>query len=122
MTRSWRPRRLGDEAGKGVSEVDDRPQRRFAQHDQDVGLGQDGADTAGELGKQPAGVDHDIGVEPGEGLGDRRPRVLVGGGLSHTGESEQNRKATGELVHVVPHGLGGERRAGPRRTERRGRR
>ena len=79
---------LGDEAGQGVSEMDDRLQRRFAQEQQGVGLIENVANAAGELRKQPAGIDDDIGVESGEDLCDRRLRLLVGDGLMDTGEAE----------------------------------
>src|ERR1035437_3947002 len=58
--------------------------------------------------KQPADVDDDIGVEPGQGLGDHRPRLLVGDSLVNTGEAEQNREAAGKLMDVIPHGTRGQ--------------
>ena len=118
MTRSWRPRISATRPG--------RASRRWtiASSDESHSTTRASAwastspNAAGEVGKQPAGVDHDIGVEGAERIGDGRPGLLVGDGLAHAGETEQDRKATGELFDVVPDGLGGE--GAPGRGEQRG--
>ena len=71
---------LGHQAGKGGSEMDDPLERRIAQDDQGVAVCEHVADAAGEVGKEPAGVDDHVGVEGAERLRDGGPRLLVGHG------------------------------------------
>ena len=101
--------------------MDDPLERRIAQDDQDIAVCEHVADAAGEVRKQPAGVDDHVGVEGAQRLRDGGPRLLVGHGALHAGEAEEHGKAAGEMVDVVPDALGGERRAEPRRTARRAR-
>ena len=76
------------------------------------------AGAAGEVRQEPAGVDHHVGVETPQRCGHHRPGLLIGGGPLDAREAEEHGQTTGEMVDVVPDGIGGERAPG-RGEERR---
>ena len=109
---------LAHQAGQGGSEMDDPLERRMAQDDQDVAVCEHVADAAGEVREEPAGVDDHVGVEGAERLHDGGPGLLVGHRAGDAREAEEDGKAAGETLDVVPHGVGVERPPG--RGEQRG--
>ena len=96
--------------------MDDPFERRMAQDHQSVAVGEHVADAAGAVRQEPAGVDDHVGVEGAERLRDGGPGLLVGHRAGDAREAEEDGEATGETLDVVPHGVGVERLAGPRRT------
>ena len=53
-------------------------------------------------------VDHHIRIEGTERIGDDRPSLLIGDGLVHASQTEQDRETPGKVVDVVPDVLGGK--------------
>ncbi len=95
---------LGHQAGKGGSEMDDPLERRIAQDDQDIAVCEHVADAAGEVRKEPAGVDDHVGVEGAQRLRDGGPGLLVGHGALRRWRGRRARE-----------GRRGDGRRGPRR-------
>ena len=60
--------------------MDDPLERRIAEDDQGVGVFEHVANATSEVGKEPAGVDHHIGVEGAQRFRDGGPGLLVGHG------------------------------------------
>ena len=97
--------------------MDDGLERRLAQDHQGISTGQHLPHSAAEVGEQSAHVDHDIGVEGAERIGDDRPGLLVGDGLVHAAQTEEHRETPGEVVDVVPDVLGGRVRRAAAKSE-----
>ncbi len=103
---------FGHEGRQGGSEVDDPFERRIAHDEEDVALLKQLAGAAGKVRQEPAGVDHHVGVETPQRCGHHRPGLLIGGGTLDAREAEEYGQTTGEMVDVVPDGIGGERAPG----------
>ena len=123
-TRRLRPRNSAVRLGQRLPQVDDGLERRWTEDHQGISTGQHLPHSASEVGEQSTHIDHHIGVEGAEHIGDDRPGLLVGDRLMHAAQTEEHREAPGEVVDVVPDILraGGcaERRRRARRDLRSG--
>ena len=99
---------LGGQPGQRLPQMDDGLEAGLAQDEKRIGPGQQLPDPTGEVGEQSADIDHHVGLEGPEGVGDDRPGPLVGDGLMHAAQPEEHRKAAGEPIHVIPDVFGGE--------------
>ena len=90
----------------------------MTQDRQRIGLGQHLSDAASEVREQTSYINHDIGIESAECIGDDGPGPLIGHGLVHAGQTKQHGETPGETIDVSPDVLGDE--GAPRRGEERG--
>ena len=113
------PSQLGGQAGQRLPQMDDGLERGWTEDHQRISPGQHLPHAASEVGEQATHIDHHIGVEGTERIGDDRPGLLVGDGLVHAAQTKEHRETPGEVVDVVPDVLGWRvRRAAAKSEER----